>query len=71
MTQPQSQLGKYAHLFREPDTAEGWEIARKAWHDHGLLVLFLPEVEKRNGWVAARSARNLGEQLFGQRRASK
>ena len=67
MTEPQSQLAKYAHLMREPDAAQGWDLAKQAWHTHGLIVLNLPEVERRHGWVAAKTARNLGEQLFGKR----
>lgn len=65
--QPQSQLAPVAHLMREPDAAQGWELAREAWHTHGLIVLNLPELERRHGWVAARTGRNLAEQVFGKR----
>lgn len=67
MTQPQSQLAPFAHLMREPDSEQAWEIARRAWHDHGLLVVSLRSAEARAGWVAARQARTLGEQIFGKR----
>lgn len=39
MNQPQSTLGKFAHLSREPSPAEAWELARKAWHDHGIVCI--------------------------------
>jgi len=63
-----SSLAKYAHLHREPDAAQGWDLAREAWHNHGLVVLNLAELENRQGWAAARQARNLAEQCFGKRK---
>jgi hypothetical protein len=63
----QSQLAKYAHMFREPDPSKAWEMSKKFWHETGILVLILPQVDARAGYVAARTARNLGEQIFGKR----
>lgn len=71
MTQPQSQLARYAHLHREPDAEQAWGLARDAWHTHGIAVLNVAEVEKRRGWVAARMARNLAEECFGKRRSER
>jgi len=61
-------LASRAHLMREPNSDEGWELARQAWQNQGLLVINIAAVEQRKGWVAARSARNLAEGLFGKRR---
>jgi hypothetical protein len=61
-------LAPFAHLMREANSDEGWELARQAWQNQGLFVVNIAAVEQRKGWVAARSARNLAEQLFGKRR---
>lgn len=64
-----SSLASVAKFWREPDPDEAWRIAEAAWHEHGLALFNLAEVEKRKGWVAARSARNLAEQCFGRRKS--
>lgn len=64
-----SSLAPFADLIREPDPDEAWEIARKGWHEHGVAVLNLGEVEKRRGWSAARKARELAEICFGKRKS--
>lgn len=68
MTQPQSQLAKYAHLSRQPDPTQAFELARQAWHDHGIVCINPVDQRDKIGWVAARIARNLGEQCFGKRK---
>jgi len=37
-----SSLAKYAETMREPDPAKRRELAKQAWHEHGILVV-LPE----------------------------
>lgn len=71
MSNAQSSLAPYAHLNHEPDPDRAWALAKQAWHDHGILLVNLSEAEARAGWVAARQARNLGEQIFGKRSAGK
>jgi hypothetical protein len=66
----QSSLARHAHMMREPDAADGWELARDAWHTHGIAMFNLTELERRQGWSAARQARNLAEQAFGKRRGA-
>lgn len=62
-------LASRAHLMREPSSEEGWELARQAWQNQGLLVINVAAVESRRGWATAREARNLAEKLFGKRKA--
>jgi hypothetical protein len=64
VTRPRSPLGRYAHLHREPDPREGFEAARKAWLNTGIM-LFRPE------WVGEWDRAELqakAEKLFGKRR---
>lgn len=63
-----SSLAPLAPLAREIQPDQAWEVAHAAWHDHGIVMLNLAEVETRRGWAAARQARNLAEQCFGKRK---
>jgi hypothetical protein len=64
---PQSSLARYAPLWAQEHREQGWELARAAWHTHGLVLLNLGDVEAKQGWVAARDARNLAERCYGKR----
>lgn len=63
-----SSLDPIGHLSNDPDLERSWEKMRSAWHEHGIVCLDPEQVELRVGWVAARMARNLGEQVFGKRK---
>ena len=60
-----SALGRYAHLSREPDPAQGREAARAAWHTHGLILI---RPEWLPGWADRKQAELLAEQVHGKRR---
>jgi len=68
MTDLRSSLAPFAPSMRDIQPDQGWDAARRAWHDEGLILLNPAELESRVGWVAARMARNLAEQAYGKRK---
>jgi hypothetical protein len=68
-SKPRSTLAQFANSMRDADPDGAWKFCRDAWHEQGVLILFIPQIDKRAGFVAARTAQNLGEQLFGKRSA--
>lgn len=63
-----SPLGKYSHLWREPDPVASHDLRAEAFHKEGIVCISLAEMEEKHGWVAARQLRQLGEQRFGKKR---
>jgi hypothetical protein len=61
-------IGGHANLFQDPDPQRAFELARDAFHRHGIVCIPIAAMEAKAGWVAARNLRNLGEQYFGKRK---
>ena len=66
MTQFRTNLSQFAHLMRDENPDAAWEFAHKLWQEHGIVVLVLPDVERKRGWSAAKQARNLVETCYGK-----
>lgn len=64
-------LTTFARQMNDPDPDGAWKFAKSLWEQHGLVVLFLPDVERKAGWSAARSGRNLAEICYGKRNGGK
>lgn len=62
-----SNLGRYAHLMRDPSPANAKAAAERAWREQGLLVID-PERYK-DSWLLQREIINLGDRLYGKRKA--
>lgn len=61
-------LTPYAATMRDPDPEESFKKCRDAFHSDGVVCIRLSDMEAKQGWVAARNLRNLGEQYFGKRK---
>ena len=60
-----SSLAATATLARDPDPVEARRLARKAWHDHGVILL---STEWLTGWADRRQAEILAEKAHGKRK---
>jgi hypothetical protein len=62
-----SSLTRYAPLMRDADPDAPLQMAKKAWHESGIVILFPDQIEKTQGWAAGQEARNLAARCYGKR----
>ena len=67
MSRFRSPLGRYAPLMADADPSAHLRMAKKAWHENGIVILFPDQIEKDSGWSAAQEARNLATRCYGKR----
>lgn len=59
-----SSLAPYAGSMREPDPAKARTEARRAWHDHGLVLINPAWIA---GWADRQQLINLADRVHGPR----
>lgn len=63
----QSHHANLPPVWREPDRDKIREDARRAWHEHGTIIL---RAEWLPSWADRKQAELLAEKLFGPRKAA-
>jgi hypothetical protein len=56
---------------RIPDRVDAAAIKRRAFHDHGILVVDVDDPALMLSWDQREILRQVGERLYGQRKVSK
>lgn len=62
MSAIQSSLAR--HIASEPSPEESEALRRRAWHDHGTLVINVDD--PRLNWMHEQVIRQIGQKLYGE-----